>query len=47
MLTVDPRELEEMLDRAEAHEPIADWPADGFLLGIALGCLEGRQARLS
>jgi hypothetical protein len=30
MLTVDPRELEEMLDRDEAHEPIADEPADAF-----------------
>jgi hypothetical protein len=30
MLTVDPRELEEMLDRDEAHELIADEPADAF-----------------
>ena len=30
MLTVDPRELEEMLDRDEVHEPIADEPADTF-----------------
>jgi hypothetical protein len=30
LLTVDPRELEEMLDRYEAHEPVADEPADAF-----------------